>query len=120
MYIRNTIAVFALAGSLLAATAVDQARKEIAAKNYDHAIVLLEPAYKAKPSPDVKKALAEAYLGKADGYMGSDALPPRMKYPSALRAYREVLKYDKDNKDAQRGISTIEGIYKQMGRPIPQ
>ncbi len=119
---RNTILIFALATSLLAANSVvDQARKKIAAKQYDEAIAQLEPAYKAKPAAaDVKKALADAYLGKADGLMADSSLPPRAKYPSALKAYREVLKYDKDNKKAQENISTIEGIYKSMGRPVPQ
>ena len=52
--------------------------------------------------------------------MYNDALPPRMKYPQALRSYRTVLQYDKTNKKAQEGIATIEGIYKSMGRPVPQ
>jgi hypothetical protein len=52
--------------------------------------------------------------------MYNDALPPRQKYPTALRAYREVLKHDKDNAKARKGIATIEGIYKSMGRPVPQ
>ena len=46
--------------------------------------------------------------------------PPRVKYPGALKAYREVLKYDKTNAKAKQNIATIEGIYKSMGRPIPQ
>jgi len=113
---------FVLAGVLPSAadSAVEQARKNISAKKYDEAITQLEAAYKTKPSPDVKKALADAYLAKADSFMTDDSVPPRVKYPTALRSYREVLKYDKDNKRAQEGISTIENIYKSMGRPIPQ
>ena len=99
---------------------VEQARKNVAAKKFDDAITQLEAAYKAKPQPDVKKALGEAYLAKGDSFMTDDSAPPRVKYPTALRAYREVLKYDKENKKAQDGINTIEGIYKSMNRPIPQ
>jgi tetratricopeptide (TPR) repeat protein len=119
---RNKLAVaFLCAGVLLAAdSAVVQARKKIADKKYDEAIAQLETEYKSKPQPDVKKALGEAYLAKADSMMTDEAAPPRVKYPGALRAYREVLKYDKENKKAQQGIATIEGIYKSMGRPIPQ
>ena len=115
---RNIFLLGALALSLLAANAtVDQAKKLIADKKYDEAITQLE---KAKPEPEVKKTLAEAYLGKGDSFMYNDAVPPRTKYPTALKAYREVLKYDATNKKAKENISTIEGIYKSMGRPVPQ
>ena len=121
MMCRGLIVSVALAGALLAANpAVEQARKNIAAKKFDEAISQLEAANKAKPQPEIKKALGEAYLAKADSFMTDESVPPRVKYPTALRAYREVLKYDKDNKKAQEGINTIEGIYKSMGRPIPQ
>ena len=118
---RNAILIITLATALLAAdSVVVAARKLIAAKKYDDAIAQLEPAYKSKPTPEVQKALADANLGKADALMADDAAPPRVKYPGALKAYREVLKYDKNNQPAQQAIATIEGIYKSMGRPIPQ
>ena len=100
---------------------MDQAKKQIGAKKYDEAIATLEPALKAKPkSVPVQKALSEAYTGKADVAMNNAALPPRQKYPDALRSYRKAVEYDKDNKTAKEGIDMIEGIYKQMGRPVPQ
>ena len=111
----------ALTASLLAANpAVEQARKKIADKKYDEAIAQLESASKGKPQPEVTKALVDAHLAKADSFMYNDAVPPRVKYPTALRAYREALKLDKSNKKAQQGVDTIEGIYKSMGRPVPQ
>jgi tetratricopeptide (TPR) repeat protein len=108
---------FALLG---ADPAVVQARKKINEKKYDEAIALLESANKAKPAPELNKALASAWMAKADASMYDPAAPPRVKYPTALRAYREALKYDKDNQKAKKNIVTIEDIYKQMGRPIPQ
>jgi hypothetical protein len=110
----------ALAGTLAAADAIADAKKKVAEKKFDEAIAQLEAEHKAKPRAEVTKALAEANLAKADSYMYNESLPPRAKYPVALRAYREVLKYDKQNKKAQQGIATIEGIYKSMGRPVPQ
>jgi tetratricopeptide (TPR) repeat protein len=107
--------------TLLAADpVVDSAHKKLAAKKYDEAISELEGNYKTKPKPEVKQALAEANLAKADAFMYDDSAPPRVRYSTALRAYRETLKYDPKNKKAQDNIATIEGIYKQMGRPIPQ
>jgi hypothetical protein len=118
MTIRNVILGITITSALLAADpAVEQARKKIAGKKWDEAIAQLE---KAKPSPEVKKALVEGHMAKADFYMNDQATPPRMKYPTALRSYREVLKYEKDNVKAKQNIATIEGIYKSMGRPVPQ
>src|ERR1700755_843676 len=98
---KKPLLVLTLAGTLMAADAVvDQAKKKMAEKKYDEAIALLEPAYQAKPTPDLKKTLADANLAKADALMNDAALPPRAKYTGALKAYREVLKYDKDNKKA--------------------
>ena len=120
MFRHPILLVVTLAGTLIAADTVADAKKKVAEKKYDEAIAQLETEHKSKPRPEVKKALAETYLAKADSFMYNDALPPRAKYPTALRAYREVLKYDKENKKAQQGIATIEGIYKSMGRPVPE
>lgn len=104
-----------------AGSPVQDAKKLIAEKKYDQAIATLEKAQKAQPkSVEVPKALAEAYVGQGDSFMENDALPPRMKYPQALKAYRKALEFDKTNKKAQTQIATIEGIYKSMGRPVPQ
>ena len=122
MKVRQFGLVLALATALIAAdAAVQQAKKQIAEKKYDDAITALETAYKKNPkSTEIKQTLADAYLAKGDSLMNDEQMPPRMKYPGALRAYRQVLTYDKDNKKAQSQIATIEGIYKSMGRPIPQ
>ncbi len=121
MSFRNLILIPIFSCMLFAADSViDQAHKKTAEKKYDEAIALLEADYKAKPRPDVQKALAETNLAKADSFMNDDAAPPRVRYTTALRSYREVLKYDKQNRKAQENIATIEGIYKSMGRPIPQ
>jgi hypothetical protein len=121
MNIRNVILGITIVSALFAADpAVEQARKKIADKKWDEAILQLEGANKTKPSPEVKKALIDAHLAKADFFMNDQATPPRVKYPTALRNYRDVLKYDKDNAKAKQNIATIEGIYKSMGRPVPQ
>ena len=119
---RNVIATLAMASIMAAAdAAVEQARKKIAEKKFDEAISSLESEHKAKPkSAEVQKALAEAYVGKADSFMYNESLPPRQKYPQALRAYRQAMTVDKENKKAKEGVATIEGIYKSMGRPVPQ
>jgi tetratricopeptide (TPR) repeat protein len=121
MRFTKVVLLGALAISLLAANAVvDQAKRLVAEKKYDEAISQLETALKGKPQPDVKKALVDAHLAKGDSFMYNDAVPPRVKYPAALKAYREVLKLEPDNKKAKDNIATIEGIYKSMGRPVPQ
>jgi hypothetical protein len=121
MSIRNVILGVTMASALLAANpAGEEARKMIADKKWDEGIAQLDKAYKSTPSAEVKKALADAHLAKADFFMNDQATPPRVKYPTALREYRNVLKYDKENAKAKQNIATIEGIYKSMGRPVPQ
>jgi tetratricopeptide (TPR) repeat protein len=122
MSLKSSLMTVCLAVSLFAGdAAVDQAKKQIAGKKYDEAIATLEPALKAKPkSVEVQKALSEAYTGKADVLMNNAALPPRQKYPEALRAFRKAVELDKENKKAKDGAEMIEGIYKQMGRPVPR
>jgi len=118
---KSLLLIPALALTMLAADpVVESAHKKLADKHYDEAISELEISYKASPKPDVKKALAEANFAKADAFMYDQSAPPRVRYTTALRGYRETLKYDPQNKKAQENIATIEGIYKQMGRPIPQ
>ena len=123
MTFTRTALLVALAVSAFAAdpAVVTQAKKQIAEKKYDAAITALEAAAKTSPkSAEIKATLADALLAKADSIMFDDSLPPRTKYPDALRTYRKVLTVDKDNKKAQSNISTIEGIYRSMGRPVPE
>jgi hypothetical protein len=119
MTLRNAVLTLTLAASLFAAdAAVVTAKKLIAEKKYDDAIAALARA-DAK-SAEAKKAFVDAYLGKGDSMMYNEALPPRVKYPGALKAYRSVLTYDAANAKAKQNIATIENIYKSMGRPVPQ
>ena len=118
---RTAMALLFTMALMAADPAVDKAKKDVAAKNYDAAITALEAAHKKNPkSAEVQSALVDALLAKGDSFMQNDAVPPRVKYPTALKAYRQVLQYDKANKKAQQNIATIEGIYKSMGRPVPQ
>ena len=64
-----------------------------------------------------KKAAADAYLARANVYWSAGQ--PRL-YKYALADFRQVLKYDPDNNEARQKIDTIEGIYQNMGRPIPE
>lgn len=105
-----------------AAGPVEDARKQIKDGKYDEAIAGLEAALKAQPknAAAIKAGLAEAHLAYGNFYMYNQQLPPMKKYPAALREFRKVLAYDKQNKKAQENVATIEGIYKSMGRPVPQ
>lgn len=101
--------------------AVDEAKTLMKDKKFEEAVAVLEPALKATPNDGaVKKTMAEALMGNGDAYTYNDKLPPFRKYPVALKSYRRVLEFDKTNQKAKDNISMIEGIYKSMGRPVPQ
>lgn len=100
---------------------LDDAKALIKQAKFEEAVAVLDPAYKAAPkNAGLKGALVEALMGTADSYMYNDKLPPFKKYPTALRNYRRVLEIDKTNQKAKDNVSMIEGIYKSMGRPVPQ
>jgi len=120
---RRTIATLALGAALMfgANKAVDQAKTLIKEKKFEEAVAVLEPAAKAAPKDvAVKNAMVEALMGNADTYMYNENLPPFKKYPTALKSYRRVLEFDKTNQKAKDNVAMIEGIYKSMGRPVPQ
>ena len=122
--LRKFILTSALAASLLALEpkVVTEAKAMTKAGQHPEAVAALEGALKTSPKDAVaiKTALVEANMALADFNMFNEQLPPFRKYPAALRAYRQVLTYDKANKKAATNIKTIEDIYKSMGRPVPQ
>ncbi len=100
---------------------IDEATKLIAAKDFDKGIAMIDDLGKASPSDElVKKAQVDGHLKYANFLMYESLLPPKEKYPSALRQYRLVASIDPSNGEAKDNIKLIEGIYNQMGRPIPQ
>jgi len=72
--------------------------------------------------PKDKKARA-TFVVAADRYatamMVESTLAPRVRYPGALRIYREVLKVDPKNPEALNNSKMIVDVYKSMGRPVP-
>lgn len=81
----------------------------------------LEKQYKAKPKDaGLKAKVAEAYYKAGHEMMMSPKLPPRVKYRGALKHFRKALAYNPKHAKAATEKKTIEDIYKQMGRPVPQ
>ncbi|HVT14486.1 MAG TPA: hypothetical protein VHE55_19655 [Fimbriimonadaceae bacterium] len=76
-------------------------------------------AYTASPNDEkAKKAFVDATNDLADANMFSDE-PPRVKYPNALKYYREAAKTDPTNEKAKQNVDLIVGIYKQMRKTPP-
>ena len=120
---KRIIASLALGAALMlgANKAVDQAKSLMKDKKFEVAVAVRDPANKAAPKDlAVKAALVDALLGNGDAYMYNEKLPPFKKYPAALKSYRRVLEFDKSNQRAKDNVAMIEGIYKSMGRPVPQ
>jgi len=68
----------------------------------------------------VKDKVAEAYYKAGHTAMVSEKLGRRQKYVLALKHFRTALSYNPKHAAAKSEKETIEAIYKQMGRPIPQ
>ncbi len=105
----------------LGADAVADAKKKSKEGKHEEAIAALEGELKKAPkNAAVKPALAEAHLAYGESLMFNKELPPFRKYPGALKQFRKAVEYDAKNAKAKEHIATIEGIYKSMGRPVPQ
>jgi hypothetical protein len=80
-------------------------------------------AKKALSTKPKDKKVRAAFVVAADRYatamMVESTLPPRLRYPGALRIYREVLKVDPKNTEALNNSKMIVDVYKSMGRPVP-
>jgi hypothetical protein len=92
-----------------------------AAAKYDEAKLKTLEAKLAKKPKDakLKSDTAEANFQVGYAMMINDNLPPRMKYPGALKHYRRALALNPKHAKAAENKKMIEDIYKQMGRPIP-
>lgn len=107
--------------AMAANPAVDDAKKKIQQGKHEDAIALLDGELKKNPkNNDVKMALADAYTAYGESLMLNPQLPPFRKYPAALRNFRKAVEQNPNQKKAKENITTIEGIYKSMGREVPQ
>lgn len=100
---------------------LSHANKKITVGNYEEGIQELEQLFQISPSdPALKLSLIQGHLKFGNFYMFNDTLAPRVKYPGALKQYREVLKIDASNQDAKENAQQIIDIYKMMGREVPE
>ena len=105
----------------LGAEAVADAKKLSKDGKHEEAIAGLEAEMKKNPkNAALKPALSEAHTAYGESLMFNKDLPPFRKYPGALKQFRKAVEYDPKNQKAKEHIATIEGIYKSMGRPVPQ
>ncbi len=89
--------------------------------SYEEGIQQLEGLAKSSPDDEaLKQSQISANMKYAHFLMMNDTLPPRVKYPKALKHYRIVLKLDPNNKNAQDNANQIIEIYKMMGREVPE
>ena len=121
MRVKRILTIFALgAVSLLSQDFTAKVKELVKEKKFDEAVKVLETVDGKTKAGTANQPLADAHLLLGNAFMYEESLPPFRKYPSALREFRKVLSYDKENKKAKANITTIEGIYKSMGRPVPQ
>lgn len=62
--------------------------------------------------------LVVAYM-YAETRMYDPSLTPQEKYPESLRIFRDIVAMEPGHDDARAQIQVIEGIYRELGRPIP-
>lgn len=104
--------------ALLGATAHGQTLAEV--KVFGAAYAKAKKALATKPGD---KKLRLAFVAAGDRFATATMMAPeldrKVKYRDALRLYREVLKVDPKNREAKNNSEMIVGIYKQLGKPVP-
>jgi tetratricopeptide (TPR) repeat protein len=94
--------------------------KAAAAKYDETKLKALEAKLAKKPSDaKLKSETAEANFQVGYAMMINENLPPRVKYPGALKHYRRALALNPKHAKAAENKKMIEDIYKSMGRPVP-
>jgi hypothetical protein len=106
----------------LAETPKPAAKAAPAAAKYDEAKLKELEAKLAKTPKDekLKTEVAEAHYQVGHTMMVNDSLPPRVKYPGALKHFTHALALNPKHAKAAEEKKMIEDIYKQMGRPVPK
>jgi len=99
---------------------IDEATKLITNKDFEKGIAMLDDMGKSSPNDELlKKTQVVAHIKYGNHLMYESTLPPKEKYPLALRQYRMAAAIEPTNAEAKQNINLIEGIYSQMGRTVP-
>jgi hypothetical protein len=80
-----------------------------------------EKAYNLnKKDVAAKKNYAAALTEYGEVMMLDETIPPRTRYPEALKLYRKALVVDPTNTKAKENLKMIEDVYKKMGKEVPK
>lgn len=81
----------------------------------------LEAKLAKKPTDaKLKGQVADGNYQVGHAMMTDDNLPPRVKYPGALKHFRRALELNPKHAKAAEEKKQIEDVYKQMGREVPK
>lgn len=81
----------------------------------------LEAKLAKKPNDaKLKSEVAEGNYQVGHAMMVDDNLPPRVKYPGALKHFRRALELNPKHAKAADEKKQIEDVYRQMGREVPK
>lgn len=114
---------FAGAAKITIAEAMRQAPKaDPALVPYEKKMLAAEAQLKKNPkNPAAKKAYVEAAYAYGHATMlDRGKLTPPVQYRAALGLYNKALAVDPGHKPSRSDKELIEGIYKQMGMPVPK
>jgi hypothetical protein len=107
------IASFAGAAQVSSPAAEAKEKRDLAVLKQDHDRA--EKAWRKQPkNAKLKNQYVFSTVKLGMHTMYAVALPPKQKYPEALRLFKEALKVDPSNKDARTAKDQIEAVYRSM------
>jgi tetratricopeptide (TPR) repeat protein len=99
-------------------TTVEQVQFLVDANRFEEALDILRDATDDETTIVL---LRDTHLHYGNWLMyHADTIHMTDRMPKALRHFRRVLELDPGNRTARSNIEQIEGIYRQMGRDIPE
>lgn len=113
----GVVASHGAAGNTLAGGASASGKSPVETPELDAKIEKATAKGKASgASATDKKALAAAYMERADFYWAAGNV---QLYRFALGDYRRALRYDPENEQAKERIEYLVSVYQSLNRPVP-
>ncbi|MDA0986661.1 MAG: tetratricopeptide repeat protein [Bacteroidetes bacterium] len=87
---------------------------------YETALPIFDSLSTIYDDKNLKAAHVRSLVLYGNYLMYESDFPPKVKYPGALKQYKQALQIDPNNTEARENAKLITSIYSQMGREIPE
>ena len=100
-------------------TTIEQVQFLVDNNRFEEALEILRA--EEGSDPQMQAALRDTHFLYGEWLMyHAETVEMNVRMPRALEHFRRVLELEPENEAAQANIEQIEGVYRSMGRPVPE